>query len=105
MMQIDNEMVEAANAVVPHMNPGIVRAMLEAALNGQVFVAEGEGQKIVEGKSHYPDSITVRVSSSYMALDLERQLIVGVQQKHSQTLLERPIELMFAGRVSISKDD
>lgn len=105
IMQIDDGMVEAANAVVPHMTPGIVRAMLEAALTGQVFIAEGEGQNIVDAKSHYPDYITVRVSSSYVALDLARQLITSVQQQPTNTQLDRPIELMLAGTVAISKDD
>jgi hypothetical protein len=104
-MKIDNVMVEAANAVVPQMTPGIVRAILEAALTGQIFIAEGEGQEIVDGKSHYPDYITVRISSSYIALDIARQLITGVQQQPTQALLDRPIDLMLAGTASISKDD
>jgi hypothetical protein len=57
-MVIDNEMVAAAK-IVPELKPETVRRMLEAALSGQLFVAEGEGQKIIDGKSHYPDYITV----------------------------------------------
>lgn len=104
-MKITDEMVKAASAVVPSLSDGAVRQMLEAALAGQIVMGEGDGQVIEDGKSRYPDYMTIYIKSTYKALDLARQLIATVQDQPAGAELERPAMLLVAGTAAMSFDD
>lgn len=101
-MKISAEMIEKAQAVMPSLTTATVKAMLEAATQGQVFFAEGAGGTVVGGKSEYPTYLQIEISDPMRALELGEELVRGARQGLYNRAESRPITLMMAGNAELS---
>lgn len=101
-MKITPVMLEKAHAVVPSLTMATVKAMLEAATEGQVFFAEGVGKTMVAGKSEYPAYLQIQISDPMRALELGEELVRGARLGLYNKAESRPITLTMAGDVDLS---
>jgi hypothetical protein len=104
-MRVTDEMVKASMAVEPDIPESSIRAVLAAALSGNVVFAVGEGRTEVAGKSRYPSGGTVLVRSPYKALELGQELIKGASSALQQNKTQCDIQLYLAGTATVELDD
>jgi hypothetical protein len=100
MIQVTDEMITAANAVVPALTPATVRMMLEAAMLGQLVFADSEGETQVEGKpgkTQYPLYLQIQIVDPHRALEYAKTLLAGASGRLRSEANDVPITLLMAG--------
>lgn len=103
-MKASDKIIKQICKAVPEATPDLVRSILTAAGEAQIFFAEGEGQKTVAGKAVYPDYLQVQISSSYTAGSLAQQLVnVCADALSNGGQLRAPVTLLIAGQAEISE--
>lgn len=88
-MQITDEIIERVQAAVPGATLTLVRTVANALLTSQaqIIFVQGDGREMVDGESHYPDSLQLVVNDPHVAADLARQLSLASSNGTSTTVL------------------
>ncbi|EFO6197620.1 hypothetical protein HNF24_004427 [Salmonella enterica] len=102
-MKITTAILDAASKTAPGVSRSDIECILTAAFQGQIEMVEGAGKTLDAGKDTYPDQLVVSISDSYTALSLANQLISAAMHSSGQTILERPVQLLFSGEAQICK--
>lgn len=103
-MLVSDETLDRICKAVPGADAGLVKAVLLAAGNSQIFFAAGEGEKVVDGKSVHPDYLQVEIKSSYVAGRLAQQLVSACADALSNNgVLRTPVLLFLGGQAEISE--
>jgi hypothetical protein len=102
-MKAEDEVFEHICKLVPAADHGIAKAVLAAIGDAQIFFAAGDGVKVVDGKSVYPDYVQIQIKSSFEAARLAQQLMSACADAlGSGGELRTPVTLFLAGQAEIS---
>ena len=103
-MQISPGMLAKVTELLPGVKPQFIERLLRhAADDGQLVFKQGEGHKVVDGKSTHPVHMQVIIDDPALALELAQQLMQGAQRALYGQTERASVTLSFSGDVMISE--
>lgn len=104
MKACEETTIRICNAI-PAVTPEMLESVLSVASeDSQIIFVQGEGHKVIDGKSFYPDYMSVQISDAYEAMRLAQQLFNACADAIANGgALRAPVSLIIAGQALLSE--
>lgn len=104
-MKASEEITTQICEAIPDITPQLLDLVLtHAGKDCQILFEHGAGQQVVQGKSIYPDYLTIQITDVQEAMRLAQQLLNACADAMSNGgELRSPVSLIFAGQALLSE--
>jgi hypothetical protein len=104
-MELSQEKATEISSTIPGATPQKLEAIFRVATEGgQLIFIEGNGCKISEGKSSYPDYLQLEISDAQVAMRLAQQLINACAESLAcGGVLKSKVTLVLGGEATLSE--
>lgn len=104
-MKASEEITSQICEAIPEMTPELLDSVLNlAGKDCQILFDQGEGQQVIQGKSQYPDYLTIQISDAQEAMRLVQQLLSAcADAMNNGGELRSPVSLNFGGQALLSE--